>query len=78
MWVKTKVLLSSFVFIFMRLVNERTDVRLCFHKSIRFCSTQFFVLLFELSDKEKAEYYEVVFGVVRFTENVRQYDGYRE
>jgi hypothetical protein len=36
------------------------------------------VLLFELHDEEKAEYYEVVFGVVRFTENVRQYDGYRE
>ena len=45
-WLITKVLLSSFVFIFMCLVNERTEVRLCFHKSCRFCSTPFFFFYF--------------------------------
>ncbi len=49
-----------------------------FTKAFAFAQHSFFIVLFELSDKDKAEYYEVVFGVVRFTENVRQYDGYRE
>jgi hypothetical protein len=49
-----------------------------FTKAFAFAQHSFFVFLFELSDREKAEYYEVVFGVVWFTENVRQYDGYRE
>ena len=49
-----------------------------FTKAVAFAQHSFLFFLFELSNREKAEYYEVVFGVVRFTENVRQYDGYRK